>query len=267
MWNLIKKCFQPSTTSILQDYAIRPFLTEIAAFVPSCIHPNMITLIGGVFAVLAYKCLVEHQLHLCGICILVYVFMDDLDGIHARRSKQTSQFGAILDHCVDGVYALPLIQTCALYLVTVPISDNGHIEIIQNVHTLPLFLLGNVAFSFAQIKTLFTKKQIIGLWIFGVEELNILTGILMIATHYLGTSPLSPEIATSVYTVFTFLTTFTLLSFVYTLLTHMRKLTSIGWCVAILNVVYVIFPQYINFSGLVLVTTAFCHYSASHPKK
>ena len=45
------------------------------------------------------------------VSIIVYAILDCLDGQHARRTKQTSKLGELLDHCTDAL-GIP-ICTCA----------------------------------------------------------------------------------------------------------------------------------------------------------
>jgi phosphatidylglycerophosphate synthase len=91
------------TNSYLYDSVLSPFYDWLAPLIwPDWVHPNWITIIGGLGAgVSAY--LVEHH-HFGWACLFftLYHMCDNMDGKHARRTKQTSKFGGILDHMIDG---------------------------------------------------------------------------------------------------------------------------------------------------------------------
>jgi len=73
---------------------------------PASIHPNTITLLGGVFAVLSNVALFHDYRWWGFILFTLYHMFDNMDGKHARRTKQASEFGAILDHFVDGTVGI-----------------------------------------------------------------------------------------------------------------------------------------------------------------
>jgi phosphatidylglycerophosphate synthase len=75
---------------------------KLVLIFPASIHPNTITLIGGVFAVLSNVALFNDWRWAGFILFTLYHMFDNMDGKHARRTKQASEFGAILDHFVDG---------------------------------------------------------------------------------------------------------------------------------------------------------------------
>jgi phosphatidylglycerophosphate synthase len=91
------------TNSYLYDYVLSPFYDWLAPLIwPDWVHPNWITISGGLGAgVSAY--LVEHN-NFGWACLFftIYHMCDNMDGKHARRTKQTSKFGGILDHMIDG---------------------------------------------------------------------------------------------------------------------------------------------------------------------
>ncbi|CAB9499724.1 Choline/ethanolaminephosphotransferase [Seminavis robusta] len=93
------------TTSYLYDYVLSPFYDWLAALIwPDWVHPNAITLIGGMFAVAASYFIQNNSGQSGWACLLftMYHMCDNMDGKHARRTGQTSKFGGVLDHFVDG---------------------------------------------------------------------------------------------------------------------------------------------------------------------
>lgn len=67
------------------------------------VHPNIITLIGLLVAILAAYCFFKHQLILAGLLILLSGFLDILDGAVARYHNISTTFGSLLDSTTDRV--------------------------------------------------------------------------------------------------------------------------------------------------------------------
>jgi phosphatidylglycerophosphate synthase len=57
---------------------------------------------GGLFAILSNFALFNDYRWSGFVLFTLYHMFDNMDGKHARRTKQASEFGAILDHFVDG---------------------------------------------------------------------------------------------------------------------------------------------------------------------
>jgi len=87
-------------------YISSPMYNVLVQIFPAWIHPNHITLAGGVFAVLSNIALFNDYRWWGCILFTLYHMFDNMDGKHARRTKQTSEFGAILDHFVDGTVGI-----------------------------------------------------------------------------------------------------------------------------------------------------------------
>lgn len=60
------------------------------------------TLLGAVCAIAANVSQFEDRRWAACILFTMYHMLDNMDGKHARRTGQSSEFGAILDHFVDG---------------------------------------------------------------------------------------------------------------------------------------------------------------------
>lgn len=89
----------PNSVSYYVIY--KPFFIWLQKFIPVWIHPNVLTL-TNLFII--------NMLSLSGFCVNPYLFslalffyfcLDNLDGIHARETNQSSVVGEILDHCSD----------------------------------------------------------------------------------------------------------------------------------------------------------------------
>lgn len=82
-------------------------------FTPTCIHPNLISLTAflGVFAPICFAMISHLQAPLqplpgywqliLAAGYLIYETLDELDGIHARSTGQTSRLGAFIDDAID----------------------------------------------------------------------------------------------------------------------------------------------------------------------
>ncbi len=74
----------------------------VQTFIPTNIHPNIITLMGLFSVIIGYAFKNLPYGNICmGFAVFMYMNFDGLDGIHARKIKQTSVIGEYLDHLVD----------------------------------------------------------------------------------------------------------------------------------------------------------------------
>ena len=96
------------------DNAMNGFWLACAERLPLWIAPNMVTLIGLLFNVLAYVRVVRHQggglmegplppwvNAACAACLFLYQTLDAMDGKHARRTGNSSPLGQLFDHGCD----------------------------------------------------------------------------------------------------------------------------------------------------------------------
>lgn len=83
-------------------------LGKIAHRVPRCISPNAITLSAFFSAVIG--CVLLMTVHSPAAYLywalfnFIWYVLDALDGIHARLTNQSSEFGAFLDHFLDNLF-------------------------------------------------------------------------------------------------------------------------------------------------------------------
>jgi phosphatidylglycerophosphate synthase len=97
-----------ATNSVTYYFIYKPFFVWLQKFIPVWIHPNVITLsnlfIVNVLSLSGYYT----NPYLFSFVLFLYFCLDNLDGIHARETKQSSALGEILDHCSDN-YNITLI--------------------------------------------------------------------------------------------------------------------------------------------------------------
>lgn len=94
---------------------------EIDKYIPKCIHPNLITVVNFIIIILSNYYKVYNRSYYFSLLILLYWTLDNLDGVHARSTNQTSKIGEILDHCLDG-FALPIFFTIGLQYFNIEYS-------------------------------------------------------------------------------------------------------------------------------------------------
>ena len=105
------------------DNAMNSFWFNCAELLPLWIAPNMVTLIGLMFNVLAYTLVVYHQDGslrgelppwvnvACAVCLFLYQTLDAMDGKHARRTGNSSPLGQLFDHGCDAISAPLMVLT------------------------------------------------------------------------------------------------------------------------------------------------------------
>jgi CDP-diacylglycerol--glycerol-3-phosphate 3-phosphatidyltransferase len=103
--------------SRLRD-AIAYRLTEpvVRVLVRIPVTPNAVTWFGFILALGAAALVITNHLFAAGFVVLIAGFFDLLDGALARRTEQTTPFGAILDSTLDRLSeAAVLLAILALY--------------------------------------------------------------------------------------------------------------------------------------------------------
>lgn len=112
------------TTIIPEDYkdiiyrATYYLLGKVAPWIPYSVRPNQITVSAFLFALLGCALLYFISSPMAylywAICNLVWYVLDALDGIHARLTQQTSEYGAFLDHMLDNIFFLVMLSVFLL---------------------------------------------------------------------------------------------------------------------------------------------------------
>lgn len=96
------------------------FWKSIQIFIPSNIHPNLLTVIGLLSIILGFmlRNYPNGNIYM-GLGVFLYMNFDGLDGIHARTIKQTSVIGEYFDHLIDlsnmGMIAIGLMEQFGIH--------------------------------------------------------------------------------------------------------------------------------------------------------
>lgn len=83
-------------------------LQDIAKLIPASIRPNQITLVAFMFSLISCACLYFIKAPIAYLYWALFNFcwfiFDALDGMHARITGQSSEFGGFLDHYLDNIF-------------------------------------------------------------------------------------------------------------------------------------------------------------------
>uniref|UniRef100_A0A7S4B4E4 CDP-diacylglycerol--inositol 3-phosphatidyltransferase n=2 Tax=Chrysotila carterae TaxID=13221 RepID=A0A7S4B4E4_CHRCT len=108
-------------TSILYDTVLSPFYDRLVVIWPANVHPNAITILGGCACSLSIIAMQSGRWGVACIAYTLYHMFDNMDGKHARRTRQTSRFGKLLDHAIDGSVGITAAcQICCECLFNYP---------------------------------------------------------------------------------------------------------------------------------------------------
>lgn len=92
-------------------------LTPLAPHIPKRISPNQITVLAFLSALtgtaLLYFIKTPMAYIYWVIFNLIWFLLDALDGMHARLSNQSSEYGAFLDHALDNIYFIFMLTVFA----------------------------------------------------------------------------------------------------------------------------------------------------------
>jgi len=107
-----------SSGSKIEERIVQWLCQPVLGYIPRSVHPNTISLITHticwITAILAigsvrlpqpYKSL---ALAFAGVCMLLSMIGDCLDGMHARNTNQCSKLGEMMDHWLDAII-VPLV--------------------------------------------------------------------------------------------------------------------------------------------------------------
>lgn len=106
--------YQSEDRSVLTKYVLKPFWSKFVRVFPMWMAPNMVTLLGLLFIVVSdvlvfwydadYLSNVPWWVYLYhGFAVFMYQTFDACDGMHARRTGQSSPLGELFDHCCDSM--------------------------------------------------------------------------------------------------------------------------------------------------------------------
>lgn len=108
---------------------LKPTWLRMQSYIPFCIAPNLITLSGLLSTIIStFICYKYHDTYpiittLCAIFFTItYINLDAIDGIHARKTKNSSAVGELLDHGCDSISTILLtMMFCKLLNINNPI--------------------------------------------------------------------------------------------------------------------------------------------------
>jgi phosphatidylglycerophosphate synthase len=118
--------YKAEDRSILLPYYKRFLVDPTLPFIPARIHPNSITHAGHLVCLAGAGVLVAMQptrgwvFLLAAFLLFAYLWADNADGAHARRTKQSSAFGEFLDHGLDILNTVYIGVITAMTLGTSP---------------------------------------------------------------------------------------------------------------------------------------------------
>jgi phosphatidylglycerophosphate synthase len=118
--------YQVQDRSILLPYYRRALIDPLLPRVPASVSPNSITWAGqallllGVAALLAARPRQGPVFVFAAVTLQLYVWCDNADGGHARRTGQCSPRGEFLDHGLDALAVVQIALLTALALGVTP---------------------------------------------------------------------------------------------------------------------------------------------------
>lgn len=107
--------------SLILKFTRDCFFIPLVKRIPVAVKPNVLTLLGflavllfGYFTILATPSFTLGYLF-AAMALLVYLIADNIDGMHARNTNQTSSLGGFLDQWLDGIsFLIITMSLCSL---------------------------------------------------------------------------------------------------------------------------------------------------------
>lgn len=100
------------------DQCFYPLVNRIANFISPAISPNQLSFLGFTFGMMGAISLLiipgNWSPIICSVFLFLWWILDALDGIHARRTGQSSPFGGFLDHFLDTILIVFLLFAIAI---------------------------------------------------------------------------------------------------------------------------------------------------------
>lgn len=181
--------YQSEDRSIVTKYFLKPFWTAFVELFPKWMAPNLITLSGLGFILINLMVTLYYDPQLNqglprwvyftnAIGLFLYQTFDGCDGIHARRTGQSSPLGELFDHSIDAINTtLSSIIFCStldtgysykMIYSQIVVLTNFYLSTWEEYHTHTLFLAelsgpveGILAICFAFVLTAIFGPQVI----------------------------------------------------------------------------------------------------------
>ena len=148
LFNLQYYKYSGEDRSLLVKYIFSKFWNTIVEYLPKKLAPNVITLLGGIFMVIAFIPYILYVtptspiplwIHLLTVlCIFLYQTADNLDGKQARRTQSSSPLGELFDHGVDSI----MIGIFA-FIITLTLQLNNYYVLLISVFLNYIFYLSH----------------------------------------------------------------------------------------------------------------------------
>lgn len=107
--NISKWKYNATDNSLTTPY-LRNYWNYLQTLFPNYVAPNVITLFGllsvlyGFYITLNFHDFNPHLMEILAlVSLFIYSTLDAIDGIHARKTKNSSPVGELLDHTVDSI--------------------------------------------------------------------------------------------------------------------------------------------------------------------
>ncbi|NPA76677.1 MAG: CDP-alcohol phosphatidyltransferase family protein [Candidatus Diapherotrites archaeon] len=114
--NILKSVDSATTVALVDPIAIK--ITYILAKI-KIIHPNIITITGGITTILAAYSFVKGNIFAGSLLWYITYLLDCIDGKLARLTDRVSKLGGILDETIDNIGAI-IIPTSAMVAINNP---------------------------------------------------------------------------------------------------------------------------------------------------
>lgn len=128
--NLAKWKYSVEDKSITTQY-FTPLWKYLTDLVPYYIAPNLISFIGLLCNITSYYLCYYYLNHfpiiipiISSLLIFTYIHLDAIDGMHARKTKNSSSMGELFDHACDNITLVFIVMTTTTILnITNPLSQ------------------------------------------------------------------------------------------------------------------------------------------------
>lgn len=137
----------------------KPFFEKVQTYIPSQITPNMITITNSILLIYLYKSKLYYNNYIFAFFQFIFLLLDYVDGIHARKTNRQSKLGEILDHAIDPIRGILIIK---MFFDILKINDDV---------ILLAFAISNSLFA---LITKYTKKNLYGNKYFSCDDLSVL---------------------------------------------------------------------------------------------
>ena len=119
--------YKAEDRSLLLPFYRRYLIEPVLPLIPTGVSPNAITHVGHLLNLLGTAILISAwprggwPFAAAAVLLQLYIWCDNTDGAHARRTRQCSAFGELLDHGLDIFNVLYISYLTAMALGAPPL--------------------------------------------------------------------------------------------------------------------------------------------------